>query len=167
MYLKEKDKLYNEYKKNCSTSEPKNCPKFFAKNKDKDPNTLLSLLKCYGEMQRNEALPLKQEDRPATAETVPGITADKAVLPLDQQVTREGTNPVTNSGNVLLGVVVTSMTSGALYKFTPLGRMLRNGFGLNRNNINLHDNGLFEYAPGTFNSYSMGGDEHNIGYQPA
>ncbi|KMZ82438.1 hypothetical protein PVIIG_05840 [Plasmodium vivax India VII] len=86
MYLKEKDKLYNEYKKNCSTSEPKNCPKFFAKNKDKDPNTLLSLLKCYGEMQRNEALPLKQEDRPATAETVPGITADKAVLPLDQQI---------------------------------------------------------------------------------
>ncbi|CAG9473033.1 unnamed protein product [Plasmodium vivax] len=165
MYLKEKDKLYKEYKENCSTTQGINCPHFFSKHDYKDPSALLTQLKCYGEMQRKEAL--KKEERTATAETDPGPTEAKANLPMGSQMADAGTNPVTKSGNVLLGVVVTSMTSGALYKFTPLGRMLRNGLGWNRNNINLHDNGLFEYAPGSFNPYSMGGDEHYIRYQPA
>ncbi|KNA00984.1 hypothetical protein PVNG_03091 [Plasmodium vivax North Korean] len=166
MYLKEKDKLYKEYKENCSTTQGINCPDFFRECENKDPTILLKMLKCYGEMQSKEALPLKQEERPASAETYPGLTSVKADLPVDPQVPRDGTNPVTNSGNVLLGVVITSMTSGALYKFTPLGRMLRNGLGLNRNNINVHDNGLFDYASGPFNPYS-GGEEHYIGYHQA
>ncbi|SCA60871.1 Plasmodium vivax Vir protein, putative [Plasmodium vivax] len=159
MYLKEKDKLYKEYSEHCSNPDNNKCPEFFSKCKNKDPNNLLRQLTCYEDMRSKEALTLKQDERPTTA--------DKEGLPLDSQIVREGTNPVTNSGNVLLGVVITSMTSGALYKFTPLGRMLRNGLGFNRNNINVHDNGLFEYAPGSFNPYSMGGDEHYIGYQPA
>ncbi|EDL42791.1 variable surface protein Vir32/4, putative [Plasmodium vivax] len=164
-YLKDKDVLYKEYSKHCSKTDNSMCPDFFAKNNEKDPNALLKKLSCYEEMRSMEALKLEQ--RQASAETDPGLTVVAASLPLNSQKARDGTNPVTNSGNVLLGVVVTSMTSGALYKFTPLGRMLRNGLGWNRNNINLHDNGLFEYAPGSFNPYSMGGDEHYIGYQPA
>ncbi|KMZ95197.1 hypothetical protein PVMG_05115 [Plasmodium vivax Mauritania I] len=108
MYLKEKDALYKEYSEYCIKTDKNKCPDFFTKCKDKDPNTLLSELSCYGEMQRNEVLALEQEERPATA--------DKAGLSTDSQTSREGTNPVTNSGHVLLGVVVTSMTSGALYK---------------------------------------------------
>ncbi|CAI7718342.1 Plasmodium vivax Vir protein, putative [Plasmodium vivax] len=165
MYLKKKDELYNEYKGYCSTSESKKCPDFFSKCEKKDPTILLKKLNCYDDMLSLEALSSKKG--PATEGTDPDLTADKAGLPLDSQTARDGTNPITSSGNVLLGVVVTSMTSGALYKFTPLGRMLRNGLGLNRNNINLHNNGLFDYASGPFNSYSEGGDEHYIGYQPA
>ncbi|SCA59591.1 Plasmodium vivax Vir protein, putative [Plasmodium vivax] len=164
-YLKDKDVLYKEYSKHCSKTDNSMCPDFFAKNNEKDPNALLKKLSCYEEMRSMEALKLEQ--RQASAETDPGLTVVAASLPLNSQKARDGTNPVTNSGHVLLGVVVTSMTSGALYKFTPLGRMLRNGLGFNRNNINVHDNGLFEYAPGSFNPYSMGGDEHYIGYQPA
>ncbi|KMZ86082.1 hypothetical protein PVBG_05481 [Plasmodium vivax Brazil I] len=107
-YLKEKDKLYKEYKEYCSTPKHKYCPDFFTKFEDKDPNTLLNQLPCYGVMQSQEALTLKQDERPTTA--------DKEGLPLNSQKARDGTNPVTNSGNVLLGVVLTSMTSGALYK---------------------------------------------------
>ncbi|KMZ89592.1 hypothetical protein PVBG_03313 [Plasmodium vivax Brazil I] len=114
-YLKEKDKLYKEYKENCFTSEPKNCPDFFTKCANKDPTILLNKLSCSEEMQRNEALSSKKEG-PATTETDPGLTAVASSLPTDSQISHEGTNPVTNTGNVLLGVVVTSMTSGALYK---------------------------------------------------
>ncbi|SCA60716.1 Plasmodium vivax Vir protein, putative [Plasmodium vivax] len=167
MYLKEKDVLYKEYNEYCSKEDQNKCPHFFSKCANKDPTILLNKLSCYAEMQRSEALDLNREERPATAEIDPDLNADKADHPIGSQKSRDGTNPVTNSGNVLLGVVITSMTSGALYKFTPLGRMLRNGLGFNRNNINVHDNGLFDYAPGSFNPYSMGGDEHYIGYQPA
>ncbi|EDL42533.1 variable surface protein Vir32, truncated, putative, partial [Plasmodium vivax] len=85
------------------------------------------------------------------------------------QLQRENTPPVTKAGNVLLGVVVTSMTSGALYKFTPLGNMLRNRFGWSNNmrNFNGGDNGLFDYASESFNPFSVGGEEHYIGYHPA
>ncbi|CAI7724098.1 Plasmodium vivax Vir protein, putative [Plasmodium vivax] len=166
-YLKDMDVLYKEYSEHCSKTYNNKCPEFFSKCKNKDPNNLLRQLSCYAEMQSKEALSAKEDKRLESSETDPGPTEAKASLPLNSQVPRDGTNPVTNSGHVLLGVVVTSMTSGALYKFTPLGRMLRNGLGLNRNNINLHDNGLFEYEPGSFNPYSMGGDEHYIGYQPA
>ncbi|KMZ89659.1 hypothetical protein PVMG_06237 [Plasmodium vivax Mauritania I] len=143
-YLKEKDKLYNEYKKNCSTSERNNCPDFFRECENKDPTILLKMLKCYGEMQSKEALPLKQEERPASAETDPGPTEAKASLPLNSQISRNGTDPVTNSGHVLLGVVVTSMTSGALYKIKTLknikfieGYIIQyRNFGSNYNYIN-------------------------------
>ncbi|CAG9476495.1 unnamed protein product [Plasmodium vivax] len=107
-YLKEKDKLYKEYKEYCSSPKHKNCPDFFTKFEDKDPTILLKKLDCYEEMQKKEALHSKTVEKHATA--------DKEGLPKDSQTAREGTNPVTNSGNVLLGVVVTSMTSGALYK---------------------------------------------------
>ncbi|KMZ88833.1 hypothetical protein PVBG_05629 [Plasmodium vivax Brazil I] len=167
MYLKDMDVLYKEYREHCSKEDQNKCPHFFSKCEKKDPSILLKKLTCYGDMQRNDALLLKPVEKQVTAETDPGPTEAKANLPMGSQMADAGTNPVTKSGNVLLGVVVTSMTSGALYKFTPLGRMLRNGLGLNRNNINLHDNGLFEYEPGSFNPYSMGGDEHYIGYQPA
>ncbi|CAG9484377.1 unnamed protein product [Plasmodium vivax] len=165
-YLKEKDALYKEYSEHCSKKDQNKCPHFFSKCKDKDPNILLHQLTCYGEMQTKEALSLKQGERPATTETESPITAVKADPSIDSQISRDGTNPVTNSGNILLGVVVTSMTSGALYKFTPLGRMLRNGLGFNRNSINVHNNELFDYASGPFNPYS-GGEKHYIGYQPA
>ncbi|KMZ83391.1 hypothetical protein PVBG_06294 [Plasmodium vivax Brazil I] len=113
-YLKEKDALYKEYSKHCSVAGNNMCPQFFSKCEKKDPNILLNMLDCYAEMQSKEAL--KKEERPATTETAPGPTEARAGLPTDSQKARTGTNPVTNSGNVLLGVVVTSMTSGALYK---------------------------------------------------
>ncbi|CAI7717550.1 Plasmodium vivax Vir protein, putative [Plasmodium vivax] len=165
-YLKDMDVLYKEYREHCSIAGNIMCPDFFNQYKDKDPNILLRQLTCKGVMQSEEALSVKEDKRSENSEIVPRISTDGSGLPLNSQKARDGTNPVTNSGNVLLGVVVTSMTSGALYKFTPLGRMLRNGLGFNRNNINIHDNGLFDYASGPFNPYS-GGEEHYIGYHQA
>ncbi|KMZ77325.1 hypothetical protein PVIIG_05295 [Plasmodium vivax India VII] len=116
IYLKEKDELYKEYSEHCSKTDNNMCPEFFSKCNNKDPNNLLRQLTCYGEMQTKEALSLKLKQRPASPESDPDVTAVKAELPTDSQTASEGTNPVTKSGNVLLGVVVTSMTSGALYK---------------------------------------------------
>ncbi|SCA59780.1 Plasmodium vivax Vir protein, putative [Plasmodium vivax] len=75
---------------------------------------------------------------------------------------------VENVGNILLGVVATTMTSGALYRFTPLRGMIRNGLGWNTNNmsnINGGDIRLYDYAAEPFNQYP--GEEHYIGYHPA
>ncbi|KMZ83488.1 hypothetical protein PVBG_05605 [Plasmodium vivax Brazil I] len=115
-YLKEKVELYNEYNEHCSKTNNNMCPPFFSKCKNKDPNTLLSKLSCYGQMQIEEKLYLKPVEKHVTAETDPGPTEAKADHPIGSQMADARTNPVTNSGNVLLGVVVTSMTSGALYK---------------------------------------------------
>ncbi|KMZ83279.1 hypothetical protein PVBG_06270 [Plasmodium vivax Brazil I] len=115
MYLKEKYVLYKEYSKHCTRADNNMCPAFFSKCKNKDPNTLLTQLPCYRVMQSQEALSLKKEG-PAPAEPVRDLTEVKTDLPVDPQIDREETNPVTKSGNILLGVVVTSMTSGALYK---------------------------------------------------
>ncbi|GAB69819.1 CYIR protein [Plasmodium cynomolgi strain B] len=86
------------------------------------------------------------------------------------------THTATKSGNTLLGVVVTSMTSGVLYKvkrislihmyyFTPLGTILRNAFRWNNNNmsnINGGYNRVYGYPSESFNPYS--GEKHYIGY---
>ncbi|KMZ82494.1 hypothetical protein PVIIG_05355 [Plasmodium vivax India VII] len=116
-YLKEKVELYNEYYEYCSSGDNNNkCPRFFSKCENKDPNNLLSQLTCKEVMQAEEALSAKEDKRLATAAADLSLTADNAGLPMGSQMPDAGSNPVTKSGNVLLGVVVTSMTSGALYK---------------------------------------------------
>ncbi|CAI7719040.1 Plasmodium vivax Vir protein, putative [Plasmodium vivax] len=89
------------------------------------------------------------------------------IKPFGAPKLNENPHNVRMYGNVLLGVVATSMTSGALYRFTPLGNMIRNGLGWNNNNMrnfNGGDNGLFDYASESFNPYP--GEEHYIGYHP-
>ncbi|KMZ96134.1 hypothetical protein PVNG_06030 [Plasmodium vivax North Korean] len=117
-YLKYKDKLYNEYKKNCSTTQGINCPHFFSKHDYKDPNALLKKLSCYEEMRSMEALKLEQ--RQASAETDPGLTVVAASLPLNSQKARDGTNPVTNSVkniNFIEGYIMRYRNFGSNYNY--------------------------------------------------
>ncbi|KMZ94918.1 hypothetical protein PVMG_05529 [Plasmodium vivax Mauritania I] len=110
-----------------------------------------------------------QASVPVVQERNSGMLTSSGFSSGDSHLNRDGTHPVTKTGNILLGVVATSLTSGALYRFTPLGSMLRNRFGWNHNmrNFNGRDNGLFDYASESFNPYSGGAEEHYIGYQPA
>ncbi|CAI7718683.1 PIR protein [Plasmodium vivax] len=164
-YIKYKKKIYDQYEIFCKNPLDKNCPSFFEKCKKYNPNDILPMLPCYSEMVAKE---LEQQQASQAARGIRGYED-----PSGQLSNTETTNPSTsigaNAGNVFLGVVVTSMTSGALYKFTPLGNMLPNGLGWNNNmrNFNGGDNGLFDYAPETFNPYSGGAEEHYIGYHPA
>ncbi|KMZ77221.1 hypothetical protein PVIIG_05880 [Plasmodium vivax India VII] len=154
-YIKGKAHLYKHFNEPCLSKNENKCPKFYSKCKNYHPDTLLPQLYCYEAMKKEEATA-------AAALSQAGTFSSDGL-----QLKSESSPPATQAGNVFLGVVVTSMTSGALYKFTPLGNMLRNRFGWNNNmrNFNGGDNGLFDYASEAFNPYS--GEEHYIGYHPA
>ncbi|SCA81785.1 VIR protein [Plasmodium vivax] len=165
-YIKGKSHLYKYFNEPCLSKNGNQCPKFYSKCKDCHPDTMLPRLTCYGDMKEKEATAAKK----ALAEKQhPDILPGSTFASDGSQSQRENTPPLTKAGDVLLGVVATTMTSGALYKFTPIGRMLRNGFGWNNNmrNFNGGDNGLFDYASQSFNPFSGGAEEHYIGYHPA
>ncbi|CAI7718676.1 PIR protein [Plasmodium vivax] len=168
-YIKGKAYLYEHFNKLCTSEKEKECPKFYSECKNYDPNSVLQNLKCHKDMQEEEASP------PETAgalslHTLSNLPQSGTFSPEASQLKGDGTHPATKTGDILLGVVATSLTSGALYRFTPLGRIIRNGLGWNNNNMrNMHGSeyGLFDYAPESFNPYTGGGEEHYIGYQPA
>ncbi|CAI7724012.1 PIR protein [Plasmodium vivax] len=166
-YIKSKTELYKQYKQACTSDGPRKCPEFFNKCEDYDPEKMILKLNCHLEMEKMKAAPSAihiREDQGVPESHV--RETDSEVVP---QLQRENTANVNKVGNVLLGVVVTSMTSGVLYRFTPLGRRLRNGFGWSNNNMrNAHggEYGLFDYVSETYNPYLGGGEEHYIGYQP-
>ncbi|KMZ88671.1 hypothetical protein PVBG_06101 [Plasmodium vivax Brazil I] len=170
-YVQSKKKLYKHFKEPCLKKDKMGCPKFYAQCEQYDPEKVLPHHDCYNEI-RKEGAP--------TALSVPQLTNGHSVNKSDSE---EGDGPmkpddapklsgkpqtVENVGNILLGVVATTMTSGALYRFTPLGGMIRNGLGWNNNNMrnfNGRDIRLYDYASEPFNPYP--GEEHYIGYHPA
>ncbi|SCA60354.1 VIR protein [Plasmodium vivax] len=82
---------------------------------------------------------------------------------------RQNSGSTDTYGNVLLEVVATSMTSGMIFKFTPLGRRFRNGLGWNNysaSNLNDEGNMLFAQTHDPFSPHSEE-REHHIGYLPA
>ncbi|SCA81747.1 Plasmodium vivax Vir protein, putative [Plasmodium vivax] len=163
-YIKGKVHLYEHFKTRCLSKKEKQCPKFYSECEKYHPNILLPQLDCYNDMQKQEP---DAAEKVLSVKQRPELPAGDIFSSDELRSKKDSSTPVTQVGNVLLGVVVTSMTSGALYKFTPLGRMLRNGLGRNNNIIHLNggDNGLFDYASESFNPYS--GEEHYIGYHPA
>ncbi|CAI7719451.1 Plasmodium vivax Vir protein, putative [Plasmodium vivax] len=165
-YIKYKKKIYDQYEEFCSNRHDfKNCPTFFEKYRKYDPKVILPKLTCYQQMIKEEAT---QDHASSSPQEYAALRAHPP--PLNNGEIADSSTPIGNkAGNALLGVVATSMTSGALYKFTPLGRILRNRFGWNNNmrNLNGAENGLYDYAPESFNPYSGGGEEHYIGYHPA
>ncbi|SCA59965.1 VIR protein [Plasmodium vivax] len=170
-YIEDKAHLYEHFKKQCTPGNENICPKFYEKCKHYDPKDVLPLLSCHERIIR---------ERPATVPR-PQITDERGsgkealkdfpspdMRSASAQNLSENSYAVGKFGDVFLGVVATTMTAGGLYKFTPVGRMLRNGFGWNNSNMsNLNgvDHGLYGYASEAFNPYS--GEEHYIGYHQA
>ncbi|SCA59684.1 VIR protein [Plasmodium vivax] len=170
-YIEDKAHLYEHFRNKCPSDNENICPKFYEKCKHYDPKDVLPLLSCHERIIR---------ERPATVPR-PQITDERGsgkealkdfpspdMRSASAQNLSENSYAVGKFGDVFLGVVATTMTAGGLYKFTPVGRMLRNGFGWNNSNMsNLNgvDHGLYGYASEAFNPYS--GEEHYIGYHQA
>ncbi|CAG9474525.1 unnamed protein product [Plasmodium vivax] len=170
-YIEYKAHLYEHFKKQCTPGNENICPNFYEKCIKYDPKDVLPLLSCHERIIR---------ERPATVPR-PQITDERGsgkealkdfpspdMRSASAQNLSENSYAVGKFGDVFLGVVATTMTAGGLYKFTPVGRMLRNGFGWNNSNMsNLNgvDHGLYGYASEAFNPYS--GEEHYNGYHQA
>ncbi|EDL42700.1 variable surface protein Vir32, putative [Plasmodium vivax] len=165
-YVKSSAPLYKHFKTSCVSNDENKCPKFYNKCKEYDPDIVLPTLSCYNDLHKEEPT---ATEKVSSVGPHPELRADGTYSADGSQLQGDNTPPLTKAGDVLLGVVATTMTSGALYKFTPIGRMLRNGFGWNNNmrNLNGADNRLFDYASESFNPYSGGAEEHYIGYHPA
>ncbi|KMZ88467.1 hypothetical protein PVBG_05425 [Plasmodium vivax Brazil I] len=173
-YIESKAHLYEHFSNRCQSSNQNMCPDFYKDCIDYDPKKVLRTLSCHDKMEEKKAALLKLKPEYSGAmrsDRQPEAAVPEAVMLSsgDSELNRVNSHPATKAGNILLGVVATSLTSGALYRFTPLGNMLRNGFGRNHNmrNFNGGDNGLFNYASESFNPYLGGAEEHYIGYHPA
>ncbi|VUZ99652.1 PIR protein [Plasmodium vivax] len=143
-YVQKITQFYDKFQKLCTSGDSRDYPNFCEICKDKDPKNLLVKLKCDDIGVRDKS---SQED-------ASGITSNSS----------PSNESVSNFGNAFLGVVLTSMTSGFLYKFTPLGTRIRNGLLWNNNNIsNLNTNGDELFVQESYSPYS-GEEQHHIGY---
>ncbi|KMZ88741.1 Plasmodium vivax Vir protein, putative [Plasmodium vivax] len=172
-YVESKKELYKYFKERCTSSDENICPKFYAECKQYDPESVLPTLSCHRDkiIEGDAGLPRDpQREHTITARETDSEETDGRMKPFNPPNLSGKSDNVRMYGNVLLGVVATSMTSGALYRFTPLGSVIRNGLGWNNNNmsnINGGDIRLYDYTSESFNPYSGGGEEHYIGYHPA
>ncbi|KNA00995.1 hypothetical protein PVNG_03102 [Plasmodium vivax North Korean] len=171
-YVQSKIKLYEHFKEPCLKEDTKKCPEFYAQCVQYHPEKVLPHHDCYNEIMQDSTIAVSRVPQIINRHTVDEPESEEendGRMPVGSPKLNENTHNIRMYGNVLLGVVATTMTSGALYRFTPLGSMLRNGFGRNNNmrNLNIGDNGLFDYTSESFNQYTWGGEEHYIGYQPA
>ncbi|CAI7718665.1 PIR protein [Plasmodium vivax] len=172
-YVESKKSLYEHFKKFCYPYKKNGCPELYTKYEEYHPDKVLSTFLCHQKIIDERAAaaledPQKEDTFPA-GETDSEAQSDDT-LPLSTQSLPQKSHTVENVGNILFGVVATSMTSGALYRFTPLGNMIRNGLGWNSNNMRNFNGGdfrLYDYASEPFNPYTGSGEEHIIGYQPA
>ncbi|CAG9484406.1 unnamed protein product [Plasmodium vivax] len=143
-YVKNIIPIFQKYQGFCSPSNKTNCLAPYENCKNYDPSVLLAKLKC-------DDIGGKEKTQHGDAS---GTTSNPFL----------SSQSASNLGNAFLGVVVTSMTSGFLYKFTPLGTRIRNGLLWNNNNIsNLNTNVDELFVQGSYSPYS-GEEQHHIGY---
>ncbi|VVA00143.1 PIR protein [Plasmodium vivax] len=142
-YVKNIIPIYKKYQGFCSPSNKTNCLVLYENCKKYNPTLLLDKLECQDEMVKEKS---PHEGAPGTSNSF-----------LSSQ-------SVSNFGNAFLGVVVASMSSGFLYKFTPLGTRIRNGLLWNNNNIsNLNTNADELFVQESYSPYA-GEEQHYIGY---
>ncbi|SCA59837.1 Plasmodium vivax Vir protein, putative [Plasmodium vivax] len=149
-YIQGKSKLYKQFEKLYISEYKKDNEGFYEKCKDYNPEIVLRELKC------EEIFPGQGKENAGARDSV--------LLGSTQY-----SDSTDTYGNVLLGVVATSMTSGMIFKFTPLERRFRNGFGWNNyaaSNVNGEGNMLFAETHDPFSPHSEE-REHHIGYLPA
>ncbi|GAW83952.1 variable surface protein [Plasmodium gonderi] len=71
-------------------------------------------------------------------------------------------------GKMFLGLILFTILSSILYKFTPIGIRLRKIFGQKKNISDVYKskNRLFDYSSESCNPNYMNGKEHFVGYHP-
>ncbi|KMZ76715.1 hypothetical protein PVIIG_05714 [Plasmodium vivax India VII] len=118
-YVESKRKLYEHFKTPCSSKEKKGCPEFYSECERYDPEKVLPHPDCKGVIM---------QERVTTGSRIPKIIKGPSLnvpesedendgrMPVGAPSSNENSNNVRMYGSVLLGVVATSMTSGALYR---------------------------------------------------
>ncbi|KMZ83328.1 hypothetical protein PVBG_05724 [Plasmodium vivax Brazil I] len=118
-YVESKKQLYKYFKELCDSQDTDRCPNFYAQSKEYDPDLILSTFKCHQEMLDEKsaaAAKVSQKGGTYPSSATDSEYSDGRKNPFDDPVLSGNSHNVRMYGNVLLGVVATSMTSGALYR---------------------------------------------------
>ncbi|KMZ96457.1 hypothetical protein PVNG_05442 [Plasmodium vivax North Korean] len=118
-YVESKKALYEHFNKRCTSSNEDRCPYFYAQCKQYDPEQVLSTFSCHQKILGERAADASRvsltggtfEGREPNSEDTDGRKK-----PDDAPKLSGNPKTVENVGNILLGVVATTMTSGALYR---------------------------------------------------
>ncbi|KNA01345.1 variable surface protein Vir4 [Plasmodium vivax North Korean] len=120
-YFEKTADLYKYFDQHCSPSDKKECPTFYDKCKKYDPNNFLTKLSCHQEMQKKkqDAAAAQQHGESAAGEPHSGLSTDEG-SPDSSSLMAVSPRIAKQAGDVFLGVIVTSMTSGFLYRVSTI-----------------------------------------------
>ncbi|SBT84254.1 PIR protein [Plasmodium ovale] len=147
-----------------------NCPDFYDKYKDKNPESVLPQLPCHAKI-----LVQKEAERQSRPELGPGANihgpgvSEPAVDIHGKESTPENSEIGKKVGHSVLGVAPVLLTVTALYRYTPIGSWVRKLGGYSPNNMNNTNGGEMEgFLDNTQGSGNMffGNEENYISYQP-
>ncbi|GAB70046.1 hypothetical protein PCYB_007950, partial [Plasmodium cynomolgi strain B] len=126
MYLEIIIDIYKYFNKFCVTDNKDKCPDFYNKCKEYDPSNYIHEVICFKEIEEKKSasvkLKLAEKEKPQSIELHSGEEFGSLLSTKETDFSDNSTLQVLSSdrvktfGNVLLGLVVTSMTSGVLYK---------------------------------------------------
>ncbi|SCA83791.1 Plasmodium vivax Vir protein, putative [Plasmodium vivax] len=121
-YVESHTSLYEHFEKNCSNPQYDR-PVFYEECKKYNPKHVLRDFECHTEMMDKKAKEATTNARttlgagvPPGQETNSGMLTSSEFSSGGSHFTRDSTHPATKTGHILLGVVATSLTSGALYR---------------------------------------------------
>ncbi|GAW83950.1 variable surface protein [Plasmodium gonderi] len=191
-YFKIKTELYDKFNKICSKGKTQECPEFFNNCKKSSPSEALKKIRHYIErdkgisensgMQNKDAISVHTSKESETSLEVQFDAIDSKSSEDDSLLRVYETeefadlyiNPDRSSiifilGKTFLGLILFTVLSSILYKFTPMGIHLSKMFGQRKNiisDINRSKNMLFDYSSESCNQNYMNGEEHFVGYHP-
>ncbi|KMZ83266.1 hypothetical protein PVBG_05893, partial [Plasmodium vivax Brazil I] len=112
-YIKSHAPLYKQFKTLYSSENRNKWPEIYSKCEGYHPDTVLPLLDCHKDIKEEE---LSLAVKVPSKESPQYIPPRDTFSPDDLRLKNASSPPLTKAGDVLLGVVATAMTSGALYK---------------------------------------------------
>ncbi|KMZ94882.1 variable surface protein Vir4 [Plasmodium vivax Mauritania I] len=120
-YFEKKADMFKYFEPYCSPSDKSKCPTFYDKCKQYDPNTFLTKLRCHEEMKKKkeDAAAAQQHGESAAGEPHSGLSTDEG-SPDSSSLMAVSPGIAKQAGDVFLGVIVTSMTSGFLYRVSTI-----------------------------------------------
>ncbi|SBT00956.1 PIR Superfamily Protein, partial [Plasmodium ovale curtisi] len=133
-YIEGKKELYEYFEGLCNRKSTE-CPDFYEKCKEYNPNLILHKFPCHVQIQAAKNV-LRPEDtsdqdfvddpRPYGSD-LPGYSAHSSEV----EMTQEKSDIGTKVGKSVLGIAPIALTASALYRFTPLGPWIRKLAGSN------------------------------------
>ncbi|KMZ83479.1 hypothetical protein PVMG_00014 [Plasmodium vivax Mauritania I] len=119
VYVENKARLYEHFERLCPNPDTNKCPEFYKDCIKYNPKNVLPDLKCHTKIKQERAAAQSsalQLTNGLLGSEPNSEEGDGRMMPSDPPNLSGKSQAVENVGNILLGVVATTMTSGALYR---------------------------------------------------